>query len=155
MPVRPLHHVSMSVRSLERSIHFYRDLLGMRVSMEAVIADEEHETYLRLPKGTSGRVAVLQVGPPVGAVQLIEWSHKVPATAPLRPGNPGPFVLAFELEDETVTEILARLRQHGIEPWTEPITAEIPNFGTIKTAIVEDPDGVMVEFMELPPHRGA
>ena len=154
MPVRPLHHVSMSVKSLDRSIRFYRDLLGMRVSMEATIADEEHEIYLRLPKGASGRVAVLQVGPPVGAVQLIEWSHEMPESAPLRPGNPGPFVLAFELEGETVAEILARLREHGIEPWTEPITTEIPSYGTITTAIVEDPDGVMVEFLELPPRKG-
>lgn len=153
MPVRPLHHVSMSVKSLDRSIRFYRDLLGMRVSMEATIADEEHETYLRLPKGASGRVAVLQVGPPVGAVQLIEWSHEMPDSAPLRPGAPGPFVLAFELEGESVAEILARLREHGVEPWTEPITTEIPNYGTITTAIVEDPDGVMVEFLELPPRR--
>jgi catechol 2,3-dioxygenase-like lactoylglutathione lyase family enzyme len=71
MSVKPLHHVSLSVRSLDRSLHFYRDLLGMRVSLKADIADEVHERYLRLPPGAHGRVAVLQVGRPIGAIQLI------------------------------------------------------------------------------------
>lgn len=150
MGVRPLHHVSLSVRNLDRSVRFYRDLLGMRVSLTADIADSVHERYLRLPPGAKGKVAVLQVGRPVGAVQLIEWSHRPIPTPPKRPGDPGPFLLAFELDGETIDVILARLAAAGVEPWTEPETTEIPNYGTITTAIVEDPDGNMIEFLELP-----
>lgn len=151
MGVMPLHHVSLSVRSLERSLHFYRDLLGMRVSLTANIADVTHQQYLRLPQGTSGSVAVLQVGRPIGAIQLIEWSHQPPPTPPKRPGDPGLFLLAFELDRESIEMILERLAAVGIEPWTVPLTSEIPKYGTIRTAIVEDPDGNMIEFLELPP----
>ncbi len=150
MGVKPLHHVSLSVRSLDRSLHFYRDLLGMRVSLTAYIADEVHERYLRLPPGAHGKVAVLQVGRPVGAIQLIEWSHRPTPTPPKRPGDPGPFLLAFELDGESIQAILDRLANEGIQPWTAPVTTEIRNYGTITTAIVEDPDGNPIEFLELP-----
>ena len=150
MSVKPLHHVSLSVQSLERSLNFYRDLLGMRVSLTADITDEVHERYLRLPPGASGKVAVLQVGRPIGAIQLIEWSHRPPPTPPKRPGDPGLFLLAFELDGESIDAILSRLATEGIWPWTGPVTTEVPNYGTIMTAIVEDPDGNMIEFLELP-----
>ena len=152
MGVKPLHHVSLSVRNLDRSIHFYRDLLGMRVSLTAEISDEVHERYLRIPAGTRGRVAVMQVGRPVGAVQLIEWSHRPTPTPPKRPGDPGPFLLAFELDGESIQMVLERLSSEGVLPWTGPVTTEIPDYGTITTAIVEDTDGDMIEFLELPPH---
>jgi len=122
----------------------------MRVSLTADIADEVHERYLRLPPGARGKVAVLQVGRPIGAVQLIEWTHRPTSTPPKRPGDPGPFLLAFELDGESIDAILDRLATEGVQPWTGPVTAEIPNYGTITTAIVEDPDGNMIEFLELP-----
>ena len=123
----------------------------MRVSLTAEISDHMHEQYLRLPPGARGKVAVLQVGPPIGAVQLIEWSHSSATTPPKRPGDHGPFLLAFELADESIDSALSRLAVEGILPWTPPMTTEIPNYGTITTAIVEDPDGNMIEFLELPP----
>ncbi len=122
----------------------------MRVSLTAEIGDEVHERYLRLPTGAHGTVAVLQVGRPIGAIQLIEWSHRPTPTPPKRPGDPGPFLLAFELDGESIGEVLGRLSNEGIQPWTGPVTTEIPNYGTITTAIVEDPDGNMIEFLELP-----
>jgi catechol 2,3-dioxygenase-like lactoylglutathione lyase family enzyme len=150
MSVKPLHHVSLSVLSLDRSIHFYRDLLGMRVSLTAEIGDEAHERYLRLPTGAHGKVAVLQVGRPIGAIQLIEWSHRPNPTPPKRPGDPGLFLLAFELDGESINEVLSRLSNEGIQSWTRPVSTEITNYGNITTAIVEDPDGNMIEFLELP-----
>ena len=150
MSVGPVHHVSISVSDLDRSVRFYSDLLGMRVTMRATVADAEHDAYLRLPDGTEGKVALLQVGPPVGAVQLIQWSNGAPASAPKRPGDPGVFLLAFELDGETIDDMLARLATHGISAWTAPVESHIDGYGRIRTVIVEDPDGTMIEFLELP-----
>lgn len=149
MGVRPLHHVSISVRSLERSLRFYRDLLGMKPTLSAVVADETHERYLRLPTGTSGRAVMLQVGPPIGAIQLIEWSL-ITSSPAKRPCDPGAFVLAFELLGESIAEILARLAVQGVQPWTDPVTVDIAGYGVVTTVIIEDPDGIMIELLELP-----
>lgn len=153
MPLRPMHHVTVTVSSLDRSLEFYRDLLGMRVTLEATIADEAHERYLRLPTGTVGRAAVLQLGPPVGAVEIVEW--EVPGTtgtAPdvARPPQIGSFVLAFEVSDEPLDDMVARLRDAGVTVWGEPEASEIDDYGTIRAVVVEDPDGMLVELLELP-----
>lgn len=150
MPVGPVHHVSLSVTDLERSVHFYSEVLGMRVTMRATISDDEHDAYLRLPSGTVGKVALLQVGPPVGAVQLIEWSNGQTPSPPKRPGDPGVFLLAFELNEEDIDQMLHRLKEHGVTPWTTPVESNIRDYGRIRTVIVEDPDGNMIEFLELP-----
>jgi catechol 2,3-dioxygenase-like lactoylglutathione lyase family enzyme len=150
MPVAPLHHVSISVKSLDNSLYFYRTVLGMKVTLEATIDDDSHVEYLRLRPNTSGRVAMLQVGPPIGAVQLIEWSNTDLDSSPLRPGDPGAFLLAFELREESMDEFLSRLKEYQIQPWTSPKTSNIPNYGTIRTVVLEDPDGVMIEILELP-----
>lgn len=150
MGVSPIHHVSISVASLEKSIYFYRDLLKMKVTLEAEVSDDAHIEYLRLEAGTVGKVAMLQVGPPMGAVQLIEWTNKKPQRSPNRPGNPGVFLLAFELKDESINELLVRLKAHGIQPWSAIVSSVIPNYGPIRTVVVEDPDGIMIEFLELP-----
>jgi len=150
MGVSPIHHVSISVKSLEKSIFFYRDLLKMKVTLEAEVSDDAHIEYLRLGIGTVGKVAMLQVGPPLGAVQLIEWSNSKPQRSPNRPENTGVFLLAFELKNESIDELLTRLKEHGIQPWSAIVNSVIPNYGPIRTVVVEDPDGIMIEFLELP-----
>lgn len=150
MSVNPLHHISLSVTSLEKSLTFYRDILGMKVTLESTIDDSAHIDYLKLQPGSSARVAMLQVGPPLGAVQLIEWSNTKKIGQPLRPGSPGIFLIAFELSNETIDEILTRLATHNIYPWSEPKSSFIMRYGEIRTVVVEDPDGVMIEFLELP-----
>jgi hypothetical protein len=47
-------------------------------------------------------------------------------------------------------EFLSRLQENQIRPWTSPKTSNIPNYGTIRTVVLEDPDGVMIEILELP-----
>jgi len=63
----------------------------------------------------------------------------------------GPFLLAFEVERGTLDPLVERLSQAGHEPWSAPVDVDVDNFGTIRTVVCEDPDGVMVELMELPP----
>ena len=52
--IGPIHHVTLSVTDLDRSIAFYRDVLGFRQTVTGVVDDEEHEVYLRMPPGTTG-----------------------------------------------------------------------------------------------------
>jgi len=46
--------------------------------------------------------------------------------------------------------LLTRLKEHGIQPWSAIVNSVIPNYGPIRTVVVEDPDGIMIEFLELP-----
>ena len=105
MPLGPVHYVTPSVTDLDRSIAFYRDTLGFRLTIQTPVSDPEHDLYLRLPEGTSAQVAILQAGSvTIGEAELIQWSFPSssppPANPPKRPGDPGPFLMAFELTGE-------------------------------------------------------
>lgn len=154
MPVGPVHHVAISVTDLDRSVAFYRDILGLRLTMQTTVSDPEHELYLRLPPGTSARVAILQSGSKtVGEVELIQWSFPSappPVTPAKRPGDPGPFALAFEVTGEELETVCKRMKKQEVVFWSDPIISHIEGYGDIRAVVCEDPDGAMIELLTLP-----
>lgn len=154
--IGPIHHVTLSVHDLERSVAFYRDVLGFRPTLSAVVDDEEHRTYLRLARGVVGRAVIMQAeGAITGSVELIHWADADgaspnPSHPPKRPGDPGVCLLAFEVTDEGLREVYDRLVAHGIECWSEPVAMHIEGYGEIAAVVFEDPDGVMIELLTLP-----
>lgn len=102
-------------------------------------------------------MAILQSGSiTVGEVELIQWSFRSktpPATAPKRPGDPGPFLLAFEVTGEELEEACRRMAEQGVQFWSDPITSHIDGYGDIRAVVCQDPDGVMIELLTLPSRR--
>src|SRR5688572_22945112 len=56
-----MHHVALSVKDLDRSIHFYCDVLGMEELAKGLFGGERTERITRLP-GAHGRSAMLRAG---------------------------------------------------------------------------------------------
>lgn len=152
MAVREIHHACVGVSDLERSIAFYEAVLGFRVSVRGEFDDPEHERMLRLPPGSSGRAATVQPrGVRTGTVELIEMSmpgHE--PRPPARPGDLGTFMLAFEVVEEDLAAACARMRERGVEFWSQPVPVEVPDFGRIESVACEDPDGILIELLTLP-----
>ncbi|MGH7963023.1 MAG: VOC family protein, partial [Candidatus Binatia bacterium] len=71
-------------------------------------------------------------------------------TGPKRPGDPGVFLLSFEVRDEELAAVYKRLQEKGIQCYSEPGTIPIEGYGNIGMVIFEDPDGVMIELVQLP-----
>jgi diaminopimelate decarboxylase len=138
--VRGLDHVSVACADLDRSLAFYRDLLGLPVRDRG--------------GGSAGAVGEI-VG--TGDAQ-VEWADlALPDGRVLEllrlPGGPpsagsGHFALGV-VEAETVHR---RLRGAGVPLRSEPVT--IDDDGDWKGArcfYAEDPDGTVVELIERPP----
>ena len=151
MTVVPIHHAVLSVSDFERSLAFYRDVLGLRKTLESPVAG--YERYLHLPEGTTGRMAMLAADErTVGMVEIIQWDIPGGASTsgPKLPGDPGVAMLAFELRDETLEDVCRRLEAASI-PLYSPITpVELEGYPRFHTMLLQDPDGLLIELIQLP-----
>jgi len=153
MSLKPLHHVVLSVSDFDRSVEFYDRVLGFKLSLESPVEGERYERYLKLPAGTTGRMGMLQVDErTLGMIEIIQWSPPpAPTSPPKRPGDPGVAMLALELEEgTTLEEIRGHLDELGVELWSDITEVELENYPPFRTMIFEDPDGLLIELVQLP-----
>ena len=152
MSLSPVHHCALTVSDLDRSVAFYTEILGFRMGLEFPLNPAHNRAFLHVPRGTSARCAMLQHGTStVGQIELLEFDPPIPSGAsPMRPGDVGLFLMSFEVHEETLQQICERLRTRGIEFWSEPCSFSIQDYGTMQAVIFEDPDGVLIELIQLP-----
>jgi catechol 2,3-dioxygenase-like lactoylglutathione lyase family enzyme len=152
MPISPIHHVALTVADLDRSVAFYRDVLGFRKTLDMPLAGPHSEKMLRLAPGTKGRSIIMQQGKAItGEVELIAFEPRAERpTGPKRPGDPGVFLLSFEVTGEDIGAVYERIHHQGVKCYSEPQPLFLKGYGTIRAFAFEDPDGVQIELIQLP-----
>lgn len=148
---KEVHHIALSVRDLEASKNFYGGVLGLRRTLEMPIRDPRTVHIMGLRPGAYGESVYFQGPTKIGQLELIQWhNHDRPDTGPKRPGDPGMFLLSFEVSREELDEIWQRGLSAGVKVFAEPDDAILENYGPIRVAIFEDPDGILIELVSLP-----
>lgn len=148
-------HFSFTVSDLDRSIAFYRDLLGL----ELIHTQEQANEYTRRLVGYPDahlRVAQFVIpGQPRGIsthdLELVEYVTPKGQRGDINICNPGAGHLAFTVDD--IHERYERLRAAGVHFFSPPnaITAGV-NLGGY-TCYFHDPDQIVLEMVQPPPHR--
>ena len=150
MKIRGTSHIAIGVQNMERSLHFYRDLLGLRVTLDdpeenpggmltkvtGAQRPSRHGVYLRWEDGPHATFIVLSQNRPTSgeAINL---------------NQVGIHHFAFWVED--LEETYERVKADGV-PIVLPPTAvgtvaygEEPG-GKVMTTLFKDPDGIVIQL---------
>ena len=144
VPLQRLTHIGLCVSDLERSLRFYRDLLGFAYEHDLEVGGEPTDTLLRLKDVQLEAVYLARDGV---RIELLRFAS--PAAPPRRArvmNEYGLTHLSFRVADLEAT--LAALRAAG-ERVLEETVIRFPEFQSAACFIV-DPDGQLIELVQVP-----
>jgi lactoylglutathione lyase len=144
LPIQRLSHVGICVADLERSLRFYRDLLGFTAEHDLEVAGEPTDTLLRMQDTRLQAVYLTRDG------VRIELLHFASPPAPPRRARvmnePGLTHLSFRVAD--LQAAVRELRAAGERVLDETVL-DFPAFESAACFVV-DPDGQLIELVQAP-----
>src|SRR5262249_37565134 len=144
LPIQRLTHVGICVSDLERSLRFYRDLLGFSLEHQLEVAGEPTDTLLRL-RGT--KLRALYLTRDGVRIELLHFaSPPAPAARERVMNEHGLTHLSFRVAD--LDAMLAALRAAGVGVLEETVL-RFPEFQSA-ACFITDPDGQLIELVEAP-----
>ena len=144
-----IHHTGYTVSDLDRSLGFYRDLLGM----EVLATQEKDGGYLAAIVGYPDahvRMAHLRMPGSDHVVELFQYLAPAGGRPErIEPRDVGTAHLCFLVDD--LRSAYARLRDAGVESFvSEPVAVDTGiNTGGFGLYL-RDPDGIVVELFQPP-----
>jgi len=139
------------VSNLDRSLEFYRDVLGLEVTVSQPFSPNPAIMALGNTPGAQSRFTALRVpGSGIG-VELIEYKDIERRVQNPRFHDPGAANLALQVRD--LGAILPRLQKFGAKVITEGGTPTA--IGNGMYLFVQDPDGFIVELAQGTPPAGS
>lgn len=149
MKLGGIFHTGLTVSDLDRSIAFYRDVLGL----EVVTQWESAEPYLRRIVGFPDaelRIALLRLpGAPGHQIELLEYRSPRGARGDARTCNPGNAHMAFVVED--LAAVHAELSAKGVRFKSEPVEIDHGRNRGAKAVYFLDPDDITLELVQPAP----
>jgi catechol 2,3-dioxygenase-like lactoylglutathione lyase family enzyme len=143
-----LFHVNVNCSDLERSRRFYVDGLGLSAGVRTAADHAQPGGAFGLDRARWD--AWILLGPrgfDGCAVDLLEWQEPAPTgAAPAGLTTSGFQRLGLMVPD--LDDALARVRELGGAPWSEPLAHSIPGGGEVRIVMANDPDGVALELVE-------
>jgi len=147
-----VHHTGLTVRDLDRSVAFYRDVLGCSVIME----QEKVGGYLAAIVGypnASVRMAHLYDAAGRHVIELFEYRAPDLLDAELEPRRIGNAHLCFVVAD--LVAVHERLVQAGVELFSPPVPIDTGVNAGGYGLYLRDPDGITLELFQPAPGTAA
>lgn len=150
MLTRGISHITISVRDLDRSLRFYRDVLGLRVTREARETVKVPALLANDQRGGLRRAVYLrwEHGPHATFILLVQYPRPATGEAPTfdRVG-----IHHFSFWVDNLLEMYEKLRAAGAKVQMPPATVDTSLIGEeagskVLTTMFEDPDGIVLQL---------
>jgi catechol 2,3-dioxygenase-like lactoylglutathione lyase family enzyme len=147
-------HAGITVSDLDRSLRFYRDLLGLELLWRRVYDEPEIRDIVGVPEATSFDIAMLRIPGSEVDVELLQY-HGVPSVSGASPpsfsgtGHVCLFVDDATAAHDALTAAGVRFRSPG------PVEMTGGSNRGGKSMYALDPDGYVIELHERPPQAAA
>ncbi len=143
-----ISHVALCVRDMERSLQFYRDILGFEVTKDALQDTSSGGLpHLYRDRHAQRRVVHLRYGTAASVPFLVLTQHpgETVSGTPIMLDQVGISHVSFTVPH--VEALTQRLLTQGVQT-CGPADAFRDAQGHIRTVFVYDPDGILVQFDE-------
>lgn len=141
-------HTGFQVADLERSLTFYRDLLGLEQIWRRVVTDEYIARLVGYP-GLELHQALLRIPGTDHCLELLDYRNVERTPVDTRTANPGTAHICLVVEG--LAALWDRLLDAGVAFVSPPVVPTIgPNRGRL-VAYMCDWDGIRVELLQLEP----
>ena len=149
--ISAVHHIGLTVADIERSIKFYRDLMGMELIGRRPSVKSDYVARQTGYKDVELNVASFRVGPnspqTLEVVQYMTNKCEPSNQATNRPGNSHLCMLVDDLR-ASYEDLAAK----GVRFKSEPVEITAgPNAGGL-AIYLSDPDGYTLELFQPPSH---
>lgn len=152
MKIRNTSHIAIGVSNMQVSLRFYRDLLGLKISLDdpnenpgGRLSQARHGAYLRWEDGPDATFLVLSENRPIsgGALHLDQV---------------GIHHFAFWVDDLDAT--FEKVQAAGVPVIMPPTIFDSAAYGEapggqVKTTLFKDPDGIVVQLDQRVAASGA
>jgi len=148
MKLSEVAHVGITVSNLDRSLAFYRDLLEGEVVIDTRVVSEGLAEVVAVP-GSALHLVLVQLGNTV--IELIQYDQAAGKSHSIGNNDVGAMHVAFPVDNIQAT--YEKLSAQGVEFNAPPYTftsADSEAIVGITIAYFRDPDGIQLEFVQLP-----
>jgi catechol 2,3-dioxygenase-like lactoylglutathione lyase family enzyme len=140
-------HTGITVTNLDRSLAFWRDVLGFELSHRAHHTEDLASEVTGVPGAEISLVVLKGYGHKIELLEYLAPSDR--KHVDLRPCDVGSVHIALIVDN--LDAVLSAIAASGWKAAGKPQTLKTgPNAGK-RVIYVRDPDGTIIEFMQLPP----
>ncbi len=144
--ITDIHHASFTVSNMERSLAFYRDILGMEVVRDTAQAGVEFKGPLvdNLTNCPGSELRIVFLGIKDRLLELVEYKPKGKSMRDNQASDTGSGHVCFKTEN--IQELYKKLSATGTRLHCTP-----QNLGGVWVIYFRDPDGIILEAMQGDP----
>jgi lactoylglutathione lyase len=143
---REIHHTALNVTDMDRSLKFYKNILGLEAMFEPQEASgEQFERATEIP-GAKIKFTMLKIGGGDTFIELIQYVNPQAKPNELKISDTGAPHVAFRVDN--IDEAKANLESKGVKFNSDPVRIVAGPLKGRSFVYFKDPDGLTLELFE-------